>query len=59
MRWGRKGNLRAKQPVMTCDTPSKKKNLETTKVLISMQKLAATMASKAMMLQTRMTLRMT
>lgn len=59
MRWGRKGILRAKQPVMTCDTPSKKKNLETTKVFINMQKLAATMASKAMMLQTRMMLRTT
>ncbi len=55
----RRGDLRAKQPVIRWLTASKKKNLETWKVLTSMPKLAATMAMRAMMLQTRMILRTT
>ena len=55
----RRGDLRAKQPDIRWLTPSKKKNLETWKVLTSMPKLAATMAIREMMLQTRMMLRTT
>jgi len=41
----------------TCSHASKKKNLLTMKVLISMTELAAMTASRLMMLRTRMTLR--
>ena len=44
------------QPVIKWLTPSKKKNLETTKVLTSMTKLAATTARRAIMFITRMVL---
>ena len=44
-------------PVMRWVTPSKKKNFETTKVLTSMTKLAATTARRAIMFITRMVLR--
>lgn len=58
--WGaRQGDLRARKAVITWLTPSKKKNLETTKVLTSMTVLAAMMARRVMMLKTRMMLRMT
>jgi hypothetical protein len=40
----------------TCSQASKKKNLETTKVLTSMTELAAMTANRAIMLITRMTL---
>lgn len=50
---------RAKQPVIRWVMASKKKNLETWKVLTSIPKLAATMAMSAMILQTRMMLRTT
>ena len=56
---GERGDLRAKQPVIRWLMASKKKNLETWKVLTSMPKLAATMAMRAMILQTRMMLRTT
>lgn len=45
------------QPVIKWVTPSKKKNFETTKVLTSMTKLAATTAKRAIMFITRMMLR--
>lgn len=45
------------QPVIKWVTPSKKKNFETTKVLTSITKLAATTAKRAIMFITRMTLR--
>ena len=50
-------DLLAKLAVMTWETPSKKKNFETIKVLNSMHMLAATTASRQTILQTRMMLR--
>ena len=47
------------QPVTIWLTPSKKKNLETMKVLTSMTKLAATTERRAITFITRMTLRTT
>ena len=47
------------QPVTKWVTPSKKKNLETMKVLTSMTKLAATTERRAITFNTRMTLRTT
>lgn len=52
-------DLLLRKPVITCVTPSKKKNLEMLKVLTSMAKLAATHAVRVIMLTTRMTLRTT
>lgn len=47
------------QPVIRWLTPSKKKNLETMKVLTSITKLAATTDRRAIMFITRMALRTT
>ena len=56
---GRGEDLLLTQPVIRWLTPSKKKNLETMKVLTSMTKLAATTAKRATTFITRMTLRTT
>ena len=52
----KRGNSLLTQPVIRWLTPSKKKNFETTKVLTSMTKLAATTARRAITFITRMTL---
>ncbi len=52
-----KGYLLEIKAAMTWLTPSKKKNLETMKVLTSMNVLAATTATRAIMFITRMALR--
>ncbi len=51
------GNLLDSTAVMRWLTPSKKKNLETMKVLTSIEKLAQTQAKRIIMLMTRMMLR--
>ena len=51
-------DLQLKPAVRTLLTASKKKNLETTKVLTSMTELAAMTASRAMMFMTRRVLSM-
>lgn len=54
--WGEM-DLLPNTAVMTWLTPSKKKNLETMKVLTSMTELAAMTARRPIMFITRMTLR--
>ena len=56
---GEELNIRLRAAVMTWLTPSKKKNFETMKVFTSITALAATIARRQIMLQTRMTFRTT